>query len=92
VTTARDLLPINLIAAMSVAPFDPLQQFTSLSLDPPLVQWSIAKTTRIHSAFCVADHFAIHVLDAHQRELCDKFAARDMNESLRQRAVGNWLA
>lgn len=51
--------------------------FTSLSLEPPLVQWSIAKTSRNHAAICSTSHFAVHVLDAAQRELCRQFSARD---------------
>ena len=51
--------------------------FTSLSLDPPLVQWSIAKSSRNHSAFTDVRHFAVHVLDTSQRELCRQFATRD---------------
>lgn len=51
--------------------------FSSLSLQPPLVQWSIAKTSRNHAAMCAATHFAIHVLNATQRDLCRQFSAKD---------------
>ena len=51
--------------------------FSSVSLEPPLVQWSIAKTSRNHAAICSTPHFAVHVLDAAQRELCRQFSARD---------------
>jgi 3-hydroxy-9,10-secoandrosta-1,3,5(10)-triene-9,17-dione monooxygenase reductase component len=51
--------------------------FGSLSLDPPLVQWSIARTSRIYAAVCAASHFAVHVLDSSQGELCRQFAAKN---------------
>lgn len=51
--------------------------FASLSLEPPLVQWSIARTSRNYAAMCAAKHFAVHVLDAAQRDLCRKFSSKD---------------
>ena len=51
--------------------------FASVSLDPPLVQWSIAKTSRNYTTIGRAEHFAVHVLDASQRDLCRQFAAKD---------------
>ena len=48
--------------------------FNSVSLDPPLVLWSLAKSSRSHDDFCEGDHFAIHVLAAHQDELSGRFA------------------
>lgn len=53
--------------------------FTSLSLNPPLVQWSIANNSRNYSAMCVATHFAVHVLEAGQSEICRQFSARDID-------------
>lgn len=53
--------------------------FSSLSLDPPLVLWSLAKASTNHAAFCGARHFAIHVLDARQTELARRFAMRDVD-------------
>jgi flavin reductase (DIM6/NTAB) family NADH-FMN oxidoreductase RutF len=51
--------------------------FGSLSLDPPLVQWSIARTSRNYAALCAATHFAVHVLDSSQGELCQQFSAKN---------------
>lgn len=51
--------------------------FASLSLEPPLVQWAIAKSSRNYSPMCGVDHFAVHVLAASQRELCRQFSARE---------------
>lgn len=53
--------------------------FASLSLEPPLVQWSIAKTSRNYSAICTAAYFAVHVLDAVQGDLCRQFSAKDLD-------------
>jgi flavin reductase (DIM6/NTAB) family NADH-FMN oxidoreductase RutF len=50
--------------------------FTSVSLDPPLVLWSLARTARSHDVFEAATHFAIHVLAAEQLELSRHFASK----------------
>src|SRR6056297_567811 len=48
--------------------------FASVSLDPPLVLWSPAKSSSRYPFFMAADHFAIHVLGAEQDALCNAFA------------------
>ena len=50
-----------------------VNSFSSVSLDPPLVLWSPAKTSSRHGFFVTADNFAIHVLDANQNLLCARF-------------------
>lgn len=50
--------------------------FSSVSLDPMLVLWSIAKNSASFAAFNEARHFAIHVLHAGQRHLSTQFASR----------------
>lgn len=47
--------------------------FASVSLDPPLVLWSPAKSSKRFNYFSGAPHFAIHVLDAHQQTCCNGF-------------------
>ncbi len=47
--------------------------FASISLDPPLVMWSPAKSSRRHDVFAEAAHFAIHVLSSDQRAVADGF-------------------
>jgi flavin reductase (DIM6/NTAB) family NADH-FMN oxidoreductase RutF len=47
--------------------------FASVSLDPPLVLWSPAKSSKRFNYFTGAPHFAIHVLDAHQQDVCNEF-------------------
>lgn len=48
--------------------------FNSVSLDPPLVLWSLAKASRSLKAFQSAEHWAVHILAADQEELSARFA------------------
>lgn len=48
--------------------------FNTVSLSPPLVLWSIGRSAYSFDTFSSASHFAIHVLDADQRALSDRFA------------------
>jgi len=50
--------------------------FNSVSLEPPLVLWSLAKAAASLSAFSTGSHYAIHILGADQRALAERFAAR----------------
>ncbi|HEY6514933.1 MAG TPA: flavin reductase [Steroidobacteraceae bacterium] len=50
--------------------------FNSVSLDPPMVLWSLAKNARSLPAFLAASHFAVHVLAADQDGLSQRFSAR----------------
>lgn len=50
--------------------------YNSVSLDPPLVLWSLAKSSRSIRAFEKCEAFAIHILSAHQQELAMRFASR----------------
>ena len=51
--------------------------FSSVSLDPPLVLWNIAKVSNSLRAYLAAEHFAINVLNAHQSDLSHHFAQSD---------------
>jgi flavin reductase (DIM6/NTAB) family NADH-FMN oxidoreductase RutF len=48
--------------------------FNSVSLDPPLVLWSIDKRSTSHEVFEQASHFAVNVLAADQIDLSNQFA------------------
>lgn len=48
--------------------------FNSVSLDPPLVLWSLAKSSSSLDSFCGSGHFCVHVLSAAQEELSNSFA------------------
>jgi len=50
--------------------------FASVSLDPPLVLWSVAKSSPSHDAFVAADAFAVHFLGAGHRDLALRFSQR----------------
>ncbi len=45
-----------------------------MSLDPPLVLWSIDKRSNSHEVFEQASHFAVNVLAADQIDLSNNFA------------------
>ncbi len=66
IITARgaDGLPVGVTA----------NSFNSVSLDPPMVLWSLAKSSRSLQAFQQAGHFAVHILSAGQEELSNRFA------------------
>jgi len=48
--------------------------FNSVSLQPPLILWSIVKTARSYDVFEQANHFAVNVLAADQIALSNHFA------------------
>ena len=48
--------------------------FNSVSLDPPLILWSVDKHAHSCAAFLAAEHFAVNVLAADQLELSNHFA------------------
>jgi flavin reductase (DIM6/NTAB) family NADH-FMN oxidoreductase RutF len=48
--------------------------FSSVSLDPPLVLWSIDRKSTSLDAFLNASHFAINILSESQTELSNKFS------------------
>jgi 3-hydroxy-9,10-secoandrosta-1,3,5(10)-triene-9,17-dione monooxygenase reductase component len=48
--------------------------FNALSLDPPLVLWSLREASASIAAFASASHFAVNVLAAEQVELSRRFA------------------
>jgi 3-hydroxy-9,10-secoandrosta-1,3,5(10)-triene-9,17-dione monooxygenase reductase component len=48
--------------------------FNSVSLDPPLVLWGLAKTARSMPVFNEAEHWAVHVLAAEQEAVSNAFA------------------
>lgn len=48
--------------------------FSALSLDPPLVLWSINRKSQSVAGFLASGHFAINVLRAEQTDLSHRFA------------------
>ena len=51
--------------------------FSSVSLQPPLLLWNIAKVSNSLQAFLGAEYFAINVLSATQQTLAEHFALSD---------------
>lgn len=60
ITTASTDGPIGITA----------NSFASVSLDPPLVLWMPAKSSKRFDYFETAEHFAIHVLREEQSGIC----------------------
>ena len=48
--------------------------FNSVSLDPPLVLWSLSRTAYSFKSYLAADHFAVNVLREGQEEVSARFA------------------
>ena len=53
--------------------------FNSVSLDPPLVLWSLNRSSASLQAFTKSDGFAVHVLAADQQALSNRFASKMEN-------------
>ena len=53
--------------------------FTSVSLSPPLVLWSLSRAAASMSVFSAGSHYAINVLAADQKALAERFAARGVD-------------
>ena len=63
-TTDGDDVPVGVTAS----------SFNSVSLDPPLVLWSLAKTALSMPAYENSGGFNVHVLASHQSDLSNQFA------------------
>ena len=48
--------------------------FNSVSLEPPLVLWSLAKKSASLDAFTKSGHFAVHILSCEQENISNRFA------------------
>ncbi len=56
-----------------------INSFNSVSLQPPLVLWSLAHGSSLLQALSTTRHCAIHVLTAQQRPLAERFATRGID-------------
>ena len=65
-TRAADDTPVGITA----------NSFNSVSLNPPLVLWSLAKTARSLPVFEEGLHWNVHVLSANQESLSGRFASQ----------------
>lgn len=66
VTCAGDDGPLGITA----------NSFASVSLEPPLILWSLAKNSRRYAPFVAASHFAVHVLREHDLGVCHRFSVK----------------
>lgn len=53
-----------------------VSSFNSVSLEPPLVLWSLSANSPSLGIFESASHFAVNVLAANQEEVSNRFASR----------------
>ena len=53
--------------------------FNSVSLEPPLVLWSLSRRAGSMPVFSRGSHYAIHILAAEQRALAERFAAKNVD-------------
>lgn len=51
-----------------------INSFASVSLDPPLVLWSLARNSQHLDAFSEAGHYAVNILREEQRDLSVRFS------------------
>jgi len=54
-----------------------INSFSSVSLEPPLVLWSLTNKSPNLDIFRQASHFAINILSSEQREICNQFSSRN---------------
>lgn len=54
--------------------------FSSISLDPPLVGWSLKRTSRSFEAFKAATHFTVNILSSDQIEVSQVFSGPDTDK------------
>jgi len=56
-----------------------VNSFNSVSLDPPLVLWSIANESTRFEQFINAKYFAVNILSEHQEDMSVRFATRGID-------------
>ncbi len=54
-----------------------ISSFNAVSLNPPLILWSLACDSPLLAAFRCASHYAVNILAANQEWVSDAFASRD---------------
>lgn len=66
-----------------------VSSFSSLSMDPPLVLFSINRSVGSHEKLLQSSHFCIHILSREQETLSNQFSSSkiDKNELLRNISI-----
>lgn len=54
-----------------------VNSFASVSLNPPLILWSIDNNSALYDVFTQASHFAVHILKSDQQQLSHDFSSED---------------
>ncbi|MEY2633184.1 MAG: hypothetical protein RIR00_1838 [Pseudomonadota bacterium] len=62
-----------------------VNSFNSVSLDPPLILWSLALSSPNLEAFSRCSHYAVNILAADQEALSNQFAGRSEDKFLNVR-------
>jgi flavin reductase (DIM6/NTAB) family NADH-FMN oxidoreductase RutF len=57
-----------------------VNSFASVSLDPPLVLWSLALSSPNIDAFKASSHYAVNILAADQTDISQQFASRQLDK------------
>jgi len=70
VTVVTGVRPDSIAVGVTV------NSFASVSLEPPLLLWCLARDSSARSAFAAGAPFAVHVLSHHQLDLARHFARR----------------
>ena len=72
------------IISVCVADGDPVgitaNSFASVSLDPPLVLWSVDKSSSQCDTFVNCEYFAVHILQEDQQQLARTFSDDDADK------------
>jgi len=59
-----------------------VNSFNSVSLEPPLIVWSLSRNSSRYEAFLHATYYAVHVLAFDQTELAQRFATSGTDKFL----------
>jgi flavin reductase (DIM6/NTAB) family NADH-FMN oxidoreductase RutF len=57
-----------------------VNSFSSVSLEPALILWSIDRNASCYSEFIACNHYAVHILSAEQKTLSNLFSSRDNDQ------------
>lgn len=73
---------VTIVTTVDAAGYDvgvTANSFNSVSLDPPMVLWSLSRTSSNFDTFMAAHHFAVHVLSSDQNNVATRFAQKGVN-------------
>ncbi len=71
---------VTLVNERGLAQAVTVNSFASVSLDPPLVLWSLQKDSDVYEQYVAAPHFAIAILSSEQQDHSSSYALKDNHE------------